>query len=105
MAISANYPQPVYVNGYACIDCAEVAEAKRDIDPAHPRSGPGGTNAQFDPTVRDSPAVIFGGVLARMASSQTPADQTSPVPAFALAGASSARSDPRGLGGLLDISA
>jgi hypothetical protein len=64
MAISANYPQPVYVNGFACMNCAQVAEAKQDIDPAHPQSGPGGVDAQFDPTAKQTPAVIFGGALA-----------------------------------------
>lgn len=36
MSISANYPQPVFVNGYACNNCSDVALAKQNIDPAHP---------------------------------------------------------------------
>jgi hypothetical protein len=88
MAISANYAVPVYVNGYACDNCAEVAEAKRDIDPAHPQSGPGGIDAQFDPTARNAPAVILGGALAGAASNGAPRPQA-----------------PTGPGGLLDISA
>lgn len=44
------YPSPVNVNGYACWNCGDVAMAKRDIDPAHPASGPHGKNAASDPT-------------------------------------------------------
>lgn len=29
------------VNGYVCRDCSDVALAKRNIDPAHPKDGPG----------------------------------------------------------------
>jgi hypothetical protein len=29
MIIGADYPTPVYVNGYACNNCAQVAEAKK----------------------------------------------------------------------------
>ncbi|MBX9814992.1 MAG: hypothetical protein A4S12_06445 [Proteobacteria bacterium SG_bin5] len=50
MAMSINYPSPVNVNGFACWNCGEVAMAKRDIDPAHPASGPHGKNAASDPT-------------------------------------------------------
>jgi len=28
------------VNGYVCRDCADVALAKRNIDPAHPKDDP-----------------------------------------------------------------
>ena len=44
MAISGNYAHPVTVNGFSCINCAEVAQAKADIDPANPSAGPGGVN-------------------------------------------------------------
>ena len=44
MAISGNYSHPVIVNGYSCVNCAEVAQAKADIDPANPSAGPGGAN-------------------------------------------------------------
>jgi hypothetical protein len=47
VAISGNYSHPVIVNGYSCVNCAEVAQAKADIDPANPLAGPGGAN---DPT-------------------------------------------------------
>jgi hypothetical protein len=51
MAISANYPTPVTVNGYQCRNCTDVDYAKKNIDPAHPKSGPFGADADLDPTV------------------------------------------------------
>ncbi|HTR06228.1 MAG TPA: hypothetical protein VMJ11_06120 [Paraburkholderia sp.] len=48
--ISANYPQPVLVNGFVCRNCTDVDNAKRHIDPAHPKSGPYGIDAATDPT-------------------------------------------------------
>lgn len=61
MAISGNYAHPVTVNGFSCINCAEVAQAKADIDPANPSAGPGGVNdpeniaekKHFAPEARD----------------------------------------------------
>ena len=51
MAIgSVNYSSPVSVNGYSCINCSEVALATKNIDPAHPRSGPNNVDAAKDPT-------------------------------------------------------
>jgi hypothetical protein len=47
---SANYPQPVQVNGFSCHNCTDVDRAKKHIDPAHPRSGPYGIDAATDPT-------------------------------------------------------
>ncbi len=47
---STNYAQPVQVNGFTCRNCADVAKAKQNIDPAHPRSGPYGIDAATDPT-------------------------------------------------------
>lgn len=44
MAISGNYAHPVTVNGFSCINCAEVALAKKDADPANPSAGPGRVN-------------------------------------------------------------
>ena len=34
MAISANYPRPVVVNGYPCWNCHQVSEAKKGVNPA-----------------------------------------------------------------------
>ena len=70
MAISGDYPTPVTVNGFSCKNCTEVDEAKKHIDPAHPKDGPFGIDA--DPTKKaaaarksgHAPAVTFGGVLA-----------------------------------------
>ena len=45
MAISANYPTPVYVNGFQCKNCTDVDYAKKHIDPAHPKDGPYGIDA------------------------------------------------------------
>jgi hypothetical protein len=76
MTISGNYPSPVYVNGYQCNNCAEVAEAKKDINPAEPKAGPGGVDANTPanqaaqlasgqtPSSNRGPAVTFGGSLA-----------------------------------------
>jgi hypothetical protein len=47
---STNYPQPVYVNGFICRNCTDVDNAKKHIDPAHPKSGPYGIDAATDPT-------------------------------------------------------
>ncbi len=49
MAISADYPRPVTVNGFSCNNCTEVDEAKKHIDPAHPKDGPFGINAKHKP--------------------------------------------------------
>jgi len=47
---STNYPQPVQVNGFTCRNCTDVDNAKKHIDPAHPKSGPYGIDAATDPT-------------------------------------------------------
>ncbi len=54
--MDVNYPAPVQVHGFSCQNCADVALAKKDIDPAHPQSGPNGVDAKFDPTARQ-PAI------------------------------------------------
>jgi hypothetical protein len=41
MSISANYARPVVVDGYACWNCRQVAEAKKGVNPA--TQGPGST--------------------------------------------------------------
>jgi hypothetical protein len=51
MAIgSTNYPQAVQVNGFTCRNCTDVDNAKKHIDPAHPKSGPYGIDAATDPS-------------------------------------------------------
>lgn len=44
MGISSDYSAPVRVNGFACRNCSEVDQAKRNIDPANPSAGPFGIN-------------------------------------------------------------
>jgi hypothetical protein len=50
MAISGDYSQPVTVNGYVCRNCTDVDYAKKNVDPAHPKSGPFGVTASRDPS-------------------------------------------------------
>lgn len=75
MTISANYPIPVWVNGYACDNCAQVAEAKQGINPADPTAGPYGVDAGAPGTSStsgagdQSPAVSFGGALSGLGAS------------------------------------
>ena len=81
MSISADYPQPVQVNGFACKNCTDVDNAKKHIDPRHPQSGPYGVNAAADPT--QSAAVRFGGALAGAQGSPS-SSASSPVRALDL---------------------
>ena len=61
---TVNYPSPISVNGYSCRNCSDVDNAKRNIDPAHPKDGPFGVNRLPKPGVTgDTPAVTFGGQL------------------------------------------
>jgi hypothetical protein len=48
MAIGTNYSTSVMVNGFLCKNCTDVDNAKKHIDPAHPRSGPYGIDAKDD---------------------------------------------------------
>jgi hypothetical protein len=86
MSINGNYSQPVTVNGFACWNCTDVSNAKKHIDPQHPRSGPYGIDAASDPTAKRDTAVTFGGTLA------PPPDGAQDAPA-------------RGPGAALDITA
>jgi hypothetical protein len=100
-AISANYPMPVFVNGYLCNNCTQVAEAQKDINPADPQAGPWGIDGKTSSTATHNPAFTLGGLLAS-GSTKTPAippsarSSTSPT--------STASSPPPGPGGLLNIS-
>ncbi|HET6970209.1 MAG TPA: hypothetical protein VFH92_03700 [Phenylobacterium sp.] len=58
------------VNGYVCKTCTDVANAKKGVDPAHPKDGPNGVDAKDEARKPDAkgghgPAVTFGGVLAQ----------------------------------------
>ena len=74
---STNYPQPVQVNGFTCHNCTEVDEAKKHIDPAHPKSGPYNVDAATDPTRKNS-FIQFGGSLS---GANAPAASNSNTPA------------------------
>ncbi len=73
---TVNYPTPVTVNGYSCKNCTDVDNAKRNIDPSHPKDGPFGVNKQdhAKPGTASGakPVVTFGGVLAHVAASTGP---------------------------------
>lgn len=77
MTISGDYASPISVNGYSCKNCTDVENAKKHIDPAHPKDGPYGVNA-LEKRER-SPAVIFGGALAALDQDTGPRVQTGPV--------------------------
>jgi len=71
---TVNYPTPVNVNGYSCKNCTDVDNAKRNIDPTHPKDGPLGVNASRSPaTPRRSPsAVSFSHLSASDKAPTTP---------------------------------
>lgn len=81
MDINGNYSQPVTVNGYQCWNCTDVANAKKHIDPQHPKSGPYGIDASQDPTLSNKTwgqqAVLFGGSLGALSevTSQSQSNQ------------------------------
>lgn len=74
MAISGDYATPVTVNGFSCKNCTDVDYAKKHVDPAHPKDGPYGVNADPDARARRSPAVTLDGALAglRIGAAQRP---------------------------------
>jgi hypothetical protein len=76
MAVIANYPTPVTVNGFSCKNCTDVDYAKKHIDPAHPKSGPYGIDAKSDPTQSKLPSVTFGGALSKLNTSAQTATAT-----------------------------
>ena len=99
MAIGADYPSPVTVNGFSCKNCTEVDEAKKFIDPAHPKDGPFGINAKA-PGLHGakaasgpgrSPSVILSGQLASLAGAPSP--PSGQPPTFSAATASATRLD------------
>jgi hypothetical protein len=68
---STNTAQPVYVNGFICHNCTDVDNAKKHIDPAHPKSGPYGVDAATDPTNPKS-FIQFGGSLSDTGAATIP---------------------------------
>ena len=104
MAISANYPTPVFVNGYLCNNCTQVFEAQKDINPADPQAGPWGIDAKSKLAPTQSPAFTLGGSLA---SGSTTAGASEGKPTSALSFStrtSTSSSPPAGSSGLLNIS-
>lgn len=113
MSVSGNYPAPVLVNGYQCWNCTDVDEAKKHIDPAHPKSGPFNIDAKSDPTRAFEPSVKLGGVLAGATPSGSGSASTGPSSASSPTGTSSSptstsgsgsATQTSGVGGQLDIS-
>jgi len=82
------------VNGYVCNDCTDVANAKRNIDPAHPKDGPFGQDAPEAEAARKTSnhgqSVVFGGSLAGLDHGSTSRD---------------AVRQQKAVGGLVDVSA
>ena len=50
------------VNGYVCSNCTDVANAKKGVDPAHPKAPP---KTSENAAAERGPAVTFGGSLQR----------------------------------------
>ncbi len=70
MMVGANYSQPVVVDGYACWNCHQVAEAKKGVNPADPPP----------PGASPTPAVIFGGSLAGLNGASQPGSAAADAP-------------------------
>lgn len=56
--INGDDSSPILVNGYSCRNCTDVSNAKKNVDPAHPRSGPFGSTADTDPGARFEPQKV-----------------------------------------------
>ncbi len=61
--MDGNYASPITVNGFSCDNCAQVALAKKDINPAHPNWTPGETQATAKASALNTPSVILAGAL------------------------------------------
>jgi hypothetical protein len=76
------------VNGFVCMDCADVALANKDINPAHPPGSPNAdprassTGASTGSETGDgAPAISFGGSLSQLSGAsavQQPGGATQP---------------------------
>jgi hypothetical protein len=80
------------VNGFVCMDCADVALAKKDINPAHPPNSPDADpQSASSSNGQGTPAVTVGGSLSQLqganavqqpggtSQSQLNPDQTNPA--------------------------
>jgi hypothetical protein len=57
------------VNGYVCLDCADIALAKKDENPAHPPNDPLQSGSQGGASnTQSTPAVSLGGVLSQLST-------------------------------------
>ena len=79
MAISGDYATPVQVNGYLCRNCTDVDNAKKHIDPQHPKSGPYGVAEASDPS-RNTAAVRLDGLLKGLSSAAASPAQPGAAP-------------------------
>jgi hypothetical protein len=80
MTISGDYSSPVIVNGFSCLNCTDVDNAHKFINPAHPHDGPAkpASGQQSDQDQNkvtfDAQAVILGGTLADPRGAAVPWD-------------------------------
>ena len=59
------------VNGFVCMDCADVALANKDINPAHPPNSPtADAQSASSSNGQGTPAVTFGGSLTQLTGAQ-----------------------------------
>jgi hypothetical protein len=59
VAVSADFPVPILVNGYACRNGTDVGRAQKNIDPARPLDGPfGAYKATLDVSNRTKDVVF-----------------------------------------------
>jgi hypothetical protein len=69
------------VNGYVCHNCTDVENAKKGVDPAHPKKDFPGQSQTKTGNASNNPAVIFSGAFAKDAVPKTdpalPADAAS----------------------------
>jgi hypothetical protein len=107
MTIGTDYATPVTVNGFLCRNCADVANAKKHIDPQHPKSGPYGIDAKDDPTVTKTAAtaaVTFGWALSGLNARQNLTNVSTDGGLSSAEGASGPQTGPRS-GAQVDVSA
>jgi len=78
------FPLPAVVNGYACLNEAEIELAKDDIDPARPSATPQPAGS----AARDTPAAVKNAAIgattmAERKNNVAPADQAERILSYA----------------------
>jgi hypothetical protein len=71
------------VNGYVCQNCTDVENAKKYVDPSHPRQTPATGGASPPNATITAEAVTFGGALSKVADTRRdsdPAETRPPAP-------------------------